>query len=535
MLRRQRAGLIVPTLTFLSVIFAHSLYSACPQEGVNDRRPAREVAAGDVGSPAMSAQVDEKKVEAEIEKMIATYDLTPLPLAPIPDNPAPHEGAMIHLTHVVEPPDLVLVEVLEALPGRPISGERLVRPDGKIGLGFYGDVEVAGMTAHQVKVAIIKHLRIFLTDDVLGLRLHDTYNMDEMPYPPPPSPGASDSPEVPAGLEPFEPRKPSLRAQPSPRPVLPRPPETSRSSGNPTGSDGMKPRSSSYRSRPARRAVNGRSVSRPIVGAAVPVRPVRTQSVLDQALDEAKPAQTSNQVKIPAGAKGRITITIDVDGQAASTAEQNQAAPPTPSADDIRRMIVPPEKDAMVFVDVTAFNSKNYYVLGDVLITGKLPWTGNETVLDALQFAGGLLPTAEPKDIHVVRPPRGGKPAKVYKVDLDAIQNRGDVTTNYQIFPNDRLVVGRNDVAKKTTEIDRLNAPIQSIAGTITQEAGMLRALQLATAENREELLKEYVDFWSKELSRPGGVKFDEQTLREALIRKLKLTPVPATTTPAPR
>src|SRR5207253_179463 len=44
--------------------------------------------------------------------------------------------------YVVEPPDLLLVEVLEALPGRPISGERLVRPDGRISLGFYGDVYV---------------------------------------------------------------------------------------------------------------------------------------------------------------------------------------------------------------------------------------------------------------------------------------------------------------------------------------------------------------------------------------------------------
>jgi polysaccharide export outer membrane protein len=38
--------------------------------------------------------------------------------------------------YVLEPPDLVIVEVLDALPGRPISGERLVRPDGKISLGL---------------------------------------------------------------------------------------------------------------------------------------------------------------------------------------------------------------------------------------------------------------------------------------------------------------------------------------------------------------------------------------------------------------
>ncbi len=86
-------------------------------------------------------------------------------------------------------------------------------------------------------------------------------------------------------------------------------------------------------------------------------------------------------------------------------------------------------------VYVTAYNSKNYYVLGDVLVPGRLPHTGNETVLDVLQYAGGLLPTAEPKDIRLVRPGRNGKPSRVFKVDLEAIQDRGDVRSNYQILP----------------------------------------------------------------------------------------------------
>ena len=74
-----------------------------------------------------------------------------------------------NLVHVVEPPDLLLVEVLEALPGRPISGERLVRPDGTISLGFYGDVDVAGLTIPEVKEKIVLHLRKYLSDEVLGL------------------------------------------------------------------------------------------------------------------------------------------------------------------------------------------------------------------------------------------------------------------------------------------------------------------------------------------------------------------------------
>ena len=70
--------------------------------------------------------------------------------------------------YVIEPPDLLRVEVLEALPGRPITGERLVRPDGKISLEFYGDVYVAGLTVDEAKEKIVLHLRKFIKDDVLG-------------------------------------------------------------------------------------------------------------------------------------------------------------------------------------------------------------------------------------------------------------------------------------------------------------------------------------------------------------------------------
>ena len=60
--------------------------------------------------------------------------------------------------YVVEPPDLLTVEVLEALPGRPISGERLVRPDGKISLGWYGEIYVAGLNTGEIKEKIVLHL-----------------------------------------------------------------------------------------------------------------------------------------------------------------------------------------------------------------------------------------------------------------------------------------------------------------------------------------------------------------------------------------
>ena len=344
--------------------------------------------------------------------MIAEYDLTPHPLPSIPDNPPPHEGALFNLPYVVQPPDLVLVEVLEALPGRTISGERMVRPDGMISLGWYGDIKVSGLTLPQIKVAIIKHLRRFLDDEQLGLAKSTEDEVMEV--------------EPPVG-----------------RPAVPPPP-----GNNP----------------------------------------------------------------------------FDL-GQAQAGEAQNVAT-------EDPWQVIAPEASGNVYVDVTAYNSMSYYMQGDFAVPGRLPFTGNELVLDAVNYAGGLLSTADPKQLRLVRPQRNGQPAKVYKIDFEAIQDRGEVATNYQIFPGDRLVVGRDEVVKKTIEIDRLSAPIQSVVGIMLQEASMLRAMQTASPDRADQLYNELLDFWLKQLASRGELKFDEQTLREALLRKLKLTP-PAAKQPA--
>jgi RNA polymerase sigma factor (sigma-70 family) len=189
--------------------------------------------------------------------------------------------------YIVEPPDVILVEVLEALPGRPISGERLVRPDGKISLGFYGEVYVAGLTLAEIKAKVALHLRQYLLDDNLGLT-----------------------------------------------------------------------------------EINGKT------GKVEPVDPARSSKV---------------------------------------------------------------------FVDVTAYNSKVYYVQGDVGVPGRLPITGNDTVLDAINFAGGLIPTAAKDRVRLVRPaPDGARGEQTLSVDLDGIINRGETKTNYQLMPGDRLIVERD-------------------------------------------------------------------------------------------
>jgi hypothetical protein len=69
----------------------------------------------------------------------------------------------------IKPGDLVMIEVLEALPERPITGERTVHSDGKVDLGYYGRMYVAGLTMAEAKEKIVLHLRTYLSDEQLGL------------------------------------------------------------------------------------------------------------------------------------------------------------------------------------------------------------------------------------------------------------------------------------------------------------------------------------------------------------------------------
>jgi protein involved in polysaccharide export with SLBB domain len=508
MFRRKLAGVVGATTAILMLFWAFSLGIAGPQEKTKSQTPIADSVKEKTKVAPKELPDEGVKREPQISKMLAEYDLKPQPLPSIPDDPPPHEGAMIGLPYVVEPPDLVLVEVLEALPGRPISGERLVRPDGTISIGFYGDVYVKGLTLEQVKVAIIKHLRKFLTDEILGLLAPEVALPAEMPQKPERPP----IPELPKGQDrPLDPEEKSERK--------------------------IKPHSTSSRIPTIPHVRGTRSAARSSTGVRVPPNSSRSRIVRVSTQNQEAPAPAQNPIVVPVGPQGKVTITIELHGSNAPAAEKPQQDPMPQVPDEVDTsgwVVVPPAASAQVFVDITAYNSKNYYILGDVLYPGKLPCTGNETVLDVLQFAGGMLPSAEPKDIRLVRPGRNGKPARVYNVDLAAIQEKGDVTSNYQIFPDDRLIVGRNEVVKKTVEIDRLAAPIQSIIGSMLQEAYVLRYSQILTTNNGEQLLEELVDFWAKEISRPGGVKFDEQTLRDAITRKLKLTPPPVQPTPPP-
>ncbi len=201
--------------------------------------------------------------------------------------------------YVVEPPDTLVIEVLEALPGRPVSGEHLVRPDGKVSLGFYGEIYVAGLTLPEIKEKVVLHLKKLIGPQKLGL------------------------------MEAGEP--------------------------------------------------------------------------------------------------------------------------------------VAPRDSDLVFVQLAKSNSKFYYLQGAFVIPGRVPVTGRERILDAVNKANGLASEADSNQVFLYRVGSNGGPLKTLKIDIDQITLGDDLSTNYELIPGDRLVVRRRAGSIPETE-DKLSTPAEAVA-----------------------------------------------------------------------
>ena len=137
-----------------------------------------------------------------------------------------------------------------------------------------------------------------------------------------------------------------------------------------------------------------------------------------------------------------------------------------------------------VSVDVLSYNSKVYYIVTDGGGFGeqvvRIPYTGNETVLDALSQIQGL-PEVSSKKMWIARPaPAGANVSQTLKIDWRGITQDGVTTTNYQLFPGDRIYISADEWITLDNIIAKVTAPVQRIAGFILLGNGTIRRLQLS-------------------------------------------------------
>jgi polysaccharide export outer membrane protein len=138
----------------------------------------------------------------------------------------------------------------------------------------------------------------------------------------------------------------------------------------------------------------------------------------------------------------------------------------------LAQFILKPE----ISLDVSGFNSKVYYVITEGAGPGgtqvvRLPITGKMTVLDALSYVNGLSIVSSKKRIYLVRPLAGAHcpdgPEEVYHVDWHGVAGHGDVTTNYQVLPGDRIYVKAAPLVVTDTYLALFLAPFERIFGTV--------------------------------------------------------------------
>jgi hypothetical protein len=81
-----------------------------------------------------------------------------------------------------------------------------------------------------------------------------------------------------------------------------------------------------------------------------------------------------------------------------------------------------------------------YYVERDVHMPARLPYAGDEIILDVLHFVDGLLPTADRSKIRLSPSYPTGSRMWMRPVEYEEITMGADSSTNYSILPGDRLV-----------------------------------------------------------------------------------------------
>jgi len=120
-------------------------------------------------------------------------------------------------------------------------------------------------------------------------------------------------------------------------------------------------------------------------------------------------------------------------------------------------------KGAEITVTVTDFQSKRFYVVGEVTNPGMYPYRGKTSVLTAVMTAGSYSRRANTHRFILVRPSED-KP-EVVDVDFEEFMTTGNATYDLYLQPGDVLYVPPTGLAKTGYAIEALLFPFQPLLG----------------------------------------------------------------------
>jgi polysaccharide export outer membrane protein len=160
----------------------HEAQRISPDLPAPEGAPASSFVARPPGLLAVEARAAMEGAPGEQPAPIASAGVPPPPPLPLgdPHQPPGPPGPLSHMAeyhglhpapvpkefqkqslppYVVEPPDILLIRALPSVTDpvrQPLDGQHLVRPDGSLSLGVYGDIYVAGLKLEEIKDVVAR-------------------------------------------------------------------------------------------------------------------------------------------------------------------------------------------------------------------------------------------------------------------------------------------------------------------------------------------------------------------------------------------
>jgi len=139
--------------------------------------------------------------------------------------------------------------------------------------------------------------------------------------------------------------------------------------------------------------------------------------------------------------------------------------------------------DPKVRVRVSDFASKKYYVQSQSGAGGTRPYTGRDTVLDAV-LASGTDFRSWTSRVTVTRPAHGDEPVRKIQIDIDKMMRRGDWNQNILLEPNDVVSIPPTPGAWLAMRVREVLYPVSPVIQAYTAPAYLAGADEVYTKEN---------------------------------------------------
>ena len=126
--------------------------------------------------------------------------------------------------------------------------------------------------------------------------------------------------------------------------------------------------------------------------------------------------------------------------------------------------------DPKVSVRVVGYASKTYYVCGQAHSAGPKPYTGRDTLLDAVLKAGVDFRSWTSR-VKVIRPTHGEAPVRTIQVDVDKMIKTGAWAENILLEPNDVVYIPPTPAAWLAQRVFEVLYPVGPVVRAYTAPA----------------------------------------------------------------